>query len=198
MSCTVAGMATPKDTVSRQDATARPCNFRSPLPDRLAGSALGAYHRRLCSRMDKPKPVTAVAHKLARQIYAMLTKEERYNSTQESRSTLAKVNRVALVARRKRSTTSLLLEARSSSESVLIYKWVTNRSSDSTQWNGDSSAPGASADGTSPVRAEPAARLGVSVCDCPDPPIVDYAARSLWPQHSDLQLCDPVYAIVYE
>lgn len=41
-------------------------------------SALGAYFRRLCSRMDKPKAVTAAAHKLARLIYAMLTKGEEY------------------------------------------------------------------------------------------------------------------------
>jgi transposase len=41
-------------------------------------SALGAYYRRLCSRMDKPKAVTATAHKLARLIYTMLTKGEEY------------------------------------------------------------------------------------------------------------------------
>jgi len=39
-------------------------------------SALGAYYRRLCARMDQPKAVTATAHKLARLIYAMLTKGE--------------------------------------------------------------------------------------------------------------------------
>ena len=32
----------------------------------------------LCSRMDKSKAVTAAAHKLARLIYAMLTKGEEY------------------------------------------------------------------------------------------------------------------------
>ena len=32
----------------------------------------------MCSRMDKPKAVTAAAHKLARLIYAMLTKGEEY------------------------------------------------------------------------------------------------------------------------
>src|SRR5205085_2324934 len=41
---------------------------------RSSKSALGAYFRRLCSRMDKPKAVTAAAHKLARLIYTMLTK----------------------------------------------------------------------------------------------------------------------------
>jgi transposase len=41
-------------------------------------SALGAFYRRLCSRMDKPRANTAVAHKLARMIYFMLTRGEAY------------------------------------------------------------------------------------------------------------------------
>lgn len=45
---------------------------------RSSQSALGAYYRRLCARMDKGKAVTACAHKLARLIYAMLTKGEEY------------------------------------------------------------------------------------------------------------------------
>jgi transposase len=45
---------------------------------RSSQSALGAYYRRMCSRMDKPKAVTAAAHKLARLIYTMLTKGEEY------------------------------------------------------------------------------------------------------------------------
>lgn len=45
---------------------------------RTSQSALGAYFRRLCSRMDKSKAVTAAAYKLARLIYAMLTKGEEY------------------------------------------------------------------------------------------------------------------------
>jgi transposase len=45
---------------------------------RTSHSALGAYFRRMCSRMDKPKAVTAAAHKLARLIYTMLTKGEEY------------------------------------------------------------------------------------------------------------------------
>jgi len=45
---------------------------------RSSKSALGAYFRRLCSRMDKPKAVTAAAHKLARLIYTMMTKGEEY------------------------------------------------------------------------------------------------------------------------
>lgn len=45
---------------------------------RSSKSALGAYFRRMCSRMDKPKAVTAAAHKLARLIYTMLTRGEEY------------------------------------------------------------------------------------------------------------------------
>jgi hypothetical protein len=45
---------------------------------RSSKSALGAYDRRRCARMDKPTPVTAAAHKLARLICAMLTKGEEY------------------------------------------------------------------------------------------------------------------------
>jgi transposase len=41
-------------------------------------SALGAFYRRLCSRMDKPRANTALAHKLARMIYFMLTRGEAY------------------------------------------------------------------------------------------------------------------------
>lgn len=39
---------------------------------------LGAYYRRLCGRMDKGKAITACAHKLARMIYALMTKGEEY------------------------------------------------------------------------------------------------------------------------
>ena len=45
---------------------------------RSSRSALGAYYRRLAARMDKPHAVTACAHKLARLIYALLTKGEAY------------------------------------------------------------------------------------------------------------------------
>ena len=45
---------------------------------RSSQSALGAYYRRMCARMDKPKAVTAAAHKLARLIYVMLTRGEEY------------------------------------------------------------------------------------------------------------------------
>ena len=45
---------------------------------RTSKSALGAYFRRLCSRMDKAKAVTAAAHKLARLIYTMFTRGEEY------------------------------------------------------------------------------------------------------------------------
>jgi len=45
---------------------------------RSSKSALGAYYRRMCARMDKAKAVTAAAHKLARLIDVMLTKGEEY------------------------------------------------------------------------------------------------------------------------
>ena len=45
---------------------------------RSSQSALGAYYRRMCARMDRPKAVAAAAHKLARLIYAMLTNGEEY------------------------------------------------------------------------------------------------------------------------
>ena len=41
-------------------------------------SSLGAYYRRMCARLDKSKAITAAAHKLARLIYAMLTKGAEY------------------------------------------------------------------------------------------------------------------------
>ena len=45
---------------------------------RPSKSALGAYYRRLCGRLDKAKAITAAAHKLARLIYAMLTRGTEY------------------------------------------------------------------------------------------------------------------------
>jgi transposase len=66
----------------RQDQAV--CQPRGPGPAlaaaalRTSQSALGAYFRRMCARMDKPKAVTAAAHKLARLIYTMLTKGEEY------------------------------------------------------------------------------------------------------------------------
>jgi transposase len=57
-------------------------------------SALGAFYRRLCARMDKPRANTAVAHKLARMVYFMLTRgeafvdqgQQRYEEQQRQRS----------------------------------------------------------------------------------------------------------------
>lgn len=45
---------------------------------RSSRSALGAYYRRMCARMDKPRAVTAAAHKLARIIYVLLTRGQEY------------------------------------------------------------------------------------------------------------------------
>ncbi|MGF6698056.1 hypothetical protein OKW38_002668 [Paraburkholderia sp. MM5496-R1] len=60
-------------------------------------SALGAFYRRLCSRMDTPRANTAVAHKLARMVYFMLTRgeafvdqgQQRYEEQQRQRSIAA-------------------------------------------------------------------------------------------------------------
>lgn len=60
-------------------------------------SALGAFYRRLCSRMDKPRANTATAHKLARMVYFMLTRgeefveqgQQRYEQQQHQRSVAA-------------------------------------------------------------------------------------------------------------
>lgn len=40
--------------------------------------AMGAHYRKLCLRMGSPKAITAVAHKLARIVYAMLTGQASY------------------------------------------------------------------------------------------------------------------------
>ena len=69
----------------------------------LALSALGAFYRRLCARMDKPKANTATAHKLARMVYFMLTRgeayvdqgQQRYEEQQRQRSIAALKRRAA-------------------------------------------------------------------------------------------------------
>jgi transposase len=66
-------------------------------------SALGAFYRRLCARMDKPKANTATAHKLARMVYFMLTRgeafvdqgQQRYEELQRQRSIAALKRRAA-------------------------------------------------------------------------------------------------------
>jgi transposase len=68
-----------------------------------SASALGAFYRRLCSRMDKPRANTAVAHKLARMVYFMLTRgedfvdqgQQRYEEQQHQRSVAALKRRAA-------------------------------------------------------------------------------------------------------
>jgi transposase len=42
------------------------------------GSALCAFHRRMCARMDNPRANTTIAHKRARMIYCMLTRGQDY------------------------------------------------------------------------------------------------------------------------
>jgi transposase len=45
---------------------------------RTSQSALGAYFRRMCGRMDKAKAITAAAHKLARLFYSLLTRGQEF------------------------------------------------------------------------------------------------------------------------
>lgn len=66
-------------------------------------SALGAFYRRLCARMDKPRANTAVAHKLARMVYFMITRgedfvdrgQQQYEEQQRQRSIAALKRRAA-------------------------------------------------------------------------------------------------------
>jgi transposase len=67
------------------------------------GSALGAFYRRMCARMDKPRANTATAHKLARMVYFMLTRgedfvdqgQQHYEEQQRQRSVAALKRRAA-------------------------------------------------------------------------------------------------------
>ncbi len=43
-----------------------------------SNSALGAYYRRMCAKLGKKSGIVATAHKLARIVYALLTKGEAY------------------------------------------------------------------------------------------------------------------------
>jgi transposase len=66
-------------------------------------SALGAFYRRLCTRMDKPRANTAVAHKLARMVYFMLKRgeafvdqgQQRYEDQHRQRSIAALTRRAS-------------------------------------------------------------------------------------------------------
>ena len=68
-----------------------------------SGSALGAFYRRLCGRIDKPRANTATAHKLARMVYFMLTRgeafvdkgQQHYEEQQRQRSIMALKRRAA-------------------------------------------------------------------------------------------------------
>ena len=68
-----------------------------------SASALGAFYRRLCARMDKPRANTATAHKLARMVYFMLTRgeafvdkgQQHYEEQQRQRSIMALKRRAA-------------------------------------------------------------------------------------------------------
>ena len=67
-------------------ARTRPTKNRAALALRMAAQALhrsqtylGEYFRRMKARLGAPKAITAVAHKLARIIYHMLTTQQEYD-----------------------------------------------------------------------------------------------------------------------
>ncbi len=72
-------------------------------------SALGAYYRRMCAKMDKPKAITAAAHKLARLIYTMITKGEEYVDQGQAYYEERYRQRVEINLRRKAETLGLRL-----------------------------------------------------------------------------------------
>lgn len=66
----------------------RPTKNRAALALRMGAqglhhsqSYLGEYFRRMRARMGTPKALTAAAHKLARIVYHMVTKQQEYDST---------------------------------------------------------------------------------------------------------------------
>jgi transposase len=88
----------------------RPTKNRAALALRLAAQALhksqtflGDYFRRMKARLGPPKAITAVAHKLARIVYHMITRQQEYNTTifqeQERRVQDRKHNRLCVQAR---------------------------------------------------------------------------------------------------
>lgn len=72
-------------------------------------SALGAYYRRLCSRMDKARANTAAAHKLARLIYFMLTRGQAYVDEGEAQFEQRHQQRVLASLKRKAASLGMQL-----------------------------------------------------------------------------------------
>lgn len=69
----------------RLSGRVKPCANRAKQAFKTAAmslthsrSALGAYYRRQCTRLDKARANTAAAHKLARLFYFMLTRGQDY------------------------------------------------------------------------------------------------------------------------
>ena len=88
----------------------RPTKIRAALGLRLAAQALhksqtflGEYFRRMKARLGPAKAITAVAHKLARIVYHLITNQLEYDATifkdQERRAQDRKRNRVLSMAR---------------------------------------------------------------------------------------------------
>jgi transposase len=88
----------------------RPTKNRAALALRLAAQALhksqtflGDYFRRMKARLGPPKAITAVAHKLARIVYHLITRQQEYDTTifqeQERRLQDRRRNRLCAQAR---------------------------------------------------------------------------------------------------
>ena len=73
-------------------------------------SALGAFYRRLCSRMDKPRANTATAHKLARRVYFMLTRGETFVDEGQARYEEQHRQRTIAALRRRAATVGFQLQ----------------------------------------------------------------------------------------
>ena len=62
------------------------------------GSPLGAFYRRMRSKLGAPKAITATAHKLARIYYHLVTTKEAYDESifakNEARETKRRVDRL--------------------------------------------------------------------------------------------------------
>nr|WP_319563722.1 IS110 family transposase [uncultured Rhodoferax sp.] len=72
-------------------------------------SALGAFYRRMCARMDKPSANTAVAHKLARMVYFMLTRGEEFVDQGQQRYEQQQLARSVAALKRRASTLGFVL-----------------------------------------------------------------------------------------
>jgi hypothetical protein len=101
----------------RLGGATRPTHNRAAQALKLAayglqrsGCSLGAYYRRMAARMGAGKAITATAHKLARLIYAMLTKGEQFLQRSEQDYELQHRERTVRQLQRKAALLGMRLE----------------------------------------------------------------------------------------